>query len=101
MLSPVLICRVLSCLVFPSALPNSCGDSVFTIIPQTDLSVGVLTVLYYGGLDSGGVLCAGLCAGCVDSFLCAGCGNGESNVAPVYAKHSVALVFAVNLNGFV
>ena len=34
------------------------------------------------------------------SFLWAGCGNGEGHVAPVYAKWSPALVFAVKLNGF-
>ena len=27
--------------------------------------------------------------------MCAGCGNGEGHVAPVYAKWSVALVFVV------
>ena len=37
---------------------------------------------------------------CGDSFLCAGCGNGEGHVAPVYAKRSVAPVFAVKHNDF-
>jgi hypothetical protein len=37
--------------------------------------------------------------GCALSFLCAGCGNGEGHVAPVYAKWSVALSFAVKLDG--
>ena len=64
-------------------------------IPQTDLSVGVLTVLVKGPcLDCRSV------RGCALSFLCAGCGNGEGHVAPVYAKWSPALVFAVKLNGF-
>ena len=53
-----------------------------------------------------GVVSKGPCLGfrsvraCGDSFLCAGCGNGEGHVAPVYAKWSPALVFAVKLNGF-
>ena len=34
------------------------------------------------------------------SFLCAGCGNGEGRVAPVYAKVVTRVVFAVNLDGF-
>ena len=34
------------------------------------------------------------------SFLCAGCGNGEGHVAPVYAKRTVARVFAVKHNDF-
>ena len=65
-------------------------------IPQTDLSVGVLTVLYQRGL----AWTVAPDAHCVTSFLCAGCGNGEGHVAPVYAKWSPALVFAVKLNGF-
>ena len=34
------------------------------------------------------------------SFLCAGCGNGESHVASVYAKWLVRSVFAVKRNDF-
>ena len=33
------------------------------------------------------------------SFLCAGCGNGEGHVGPVYAKVVARVVFAVKLNG--
>ena len=66
------------------------------VFPQTVLTVGVLTVLDKRGLDSGGVPFA--VPG--DSFLCAGCGNGEGHVAPVYAKPSVAPVYAVKHNDF-
>ena len=34
------------------------------------------------------------------SFLCAGCGNGEGHVAPVYAKRSLAQLLTVKLSGF-
>ncbi len=54
-------------------------------------------MLYQRGLDSA---CAPG-AHCVGSFLCAGCGNGEGHVAPVYAKWSPALVFHIFIqNGF-
>ena len=33
-------------------------------------------------------------------LLCAGCGNGEGHVAPVYAKRSLAQLLTVKLNGF-
>ena len=36
----------------------------------------------------------------VRSFLCAGCGNGEGHVAPVYAKWLARSVFAVKHNDF-
>ena len=64
--------------------------------PKLSLAVGVLTVLYQRGLDSVGHPAP---VGAL-SFLCAGCGNGEGHVAPVYAKWSPAVVFAVKLNGF-
>ena len=48
-------------------------------------------MLYQRGLAN----LAALLAGCVGSFLCAGCGNGEGHVAPVYAKWLLVFVFAV------
>ena len=45
-------------------------------------------------------MCAGSAGGCRCSFLCAGCGNGEGHVAPVYAKWSPALFFAEKSYGF-
>ena len=57
--------------------------------PKQSSAVGFLTVLEKRGLASEsapGEIPALL-------FLCAGCGNSEGHVAPVYAKHSVAFLF--------
>ena len=54
----------------------------------------------YGVVSKGPCFLSRSVRACGDSFLCAGCGNGEGHVAPVYAKWSPALVFAVKLNGF-
>ena len=73
-----------------------CTYLVSCMFPQTVLTVGVLTVLDKRGLAR--YLAPFAVSG--DSFLCAGCGNGEGHVAPVYAKWSVAPVYAVKHNDF-
>ena len=69
------------------------------IFPKQSSAVGVLTVWYKGPCR---VARSGRALGklCALSFLCAGCGNGEGHVAPVYAKHSFALTLVVKHNGF-
>ncbi len=63
------------------------------LLPKQSVAVGVLTVLYQSVLAR---LLSPFVAWPVPShFLCAGCGNGEGHVAPVYAKWSPALVFTV------
>ena len=70
---------------------RSLGGWRTSIIPQTFLTVGVLTVLDKRGLATD----AALFATGARSFLCAGCGLGQEHVAPVYAKRLPAPVVAV------
>ena len=68
---------------------------VYMHIPYEASAVAVLVVFLANGWDLCGTIPRLRC-----SFLCAGCGNSEGHVAPVYAEVLVHGFFAVKHNGF-
>ena len=71
-------------------------NSYVFMFPQQSLDWGVLADVLRGWVECKRAL-PGV-SRC--QLLCAGCGNGEGHVAPVYAKRSLTQLLTVKHNGF-